>query len=128
MQLQGYVPFDVTPWEDASGGKAVVCTEPISTCTASFSYKGQPGKYELDVEYFDQKNGVSQFRVFVNGKLVADWKADASLPSVKPNADSSTRHRIHGVALKSGDEIRIEGSPDAGERAAVDYLEIVPAH
>ena len=128
MQLQGYVPFDVTPWEDASGGKAVECPEPDSSCTASFRFKRAPGRYELDVEYFDQKNGVSQFRVFVDDKLVADWKADASLPSVKPNADSSTRYRIHGVALKSGDEIRIEGFPDADERAAVDYLEILPMH
>ena len=29
--------------------------------------------------------------------------------------------------LRHGDEIRIEGIPDGGEPAAIDYIEIVPA-
>ena len=33
---------------------------------------------------------------------------------------SSTRHTFTGVALRSGDEIRIIGTPDAAERAAID--------
>jgi hypothetical protein len=31
------------------------------------------------------------------------------------------------VALRAGDEIRIEGIPDGGETAALDYVEIQPA-
>ena len=34
---------------------------------------------------------------------------------------------IEGVALRSGDQIQVEGIPDAGETAALDYLEIRPA-
>jgi hypothetical protein len=48
------------------------------------------------------------------------------LPSIKPNADSSTRYRIPGLALHTGEEIRIEGTPDAAERAALDYIELIP--
>ena len=34
---------------------------------------------------------------------------------------------ISGIALHKGDEIRIEGIPDGGETAALDYVEIHPA-
>jgi alpha-glucuronidase len=128
MQLAGYVPFDMTPEEDASGGKGVDCPEPAQSCSAKFQFTGTPGQYELDVEYFDERNGASQFRVFVGEKLVAQWTADMLLPSIKPNADSSTRYRIPGLALRTGEEIRIEGTPNAAERAALDYIELIPAH
>lgn len=126
MQLEGYLPFDMTPEEDASGGKGVECPEPLQLCSAKFQFTGTPGQYELDVEYFDQRNGASRFRVFIAGKLVAQWTADMLLPSLKPNADSSTRYRIPGLTLDAGDEVRIEGVPDNGERAALDYVELLP--
>jgi hypothetical protein len=31
---------------------------------------------------------------------------------------------VPGIALRPGDEIRIEGMPDGGETAALDYIEI----
>jgi alpha-glucuronidase len=87
-------------------------------------FNGAPGWYELDVEYFDQSNGVSKYRVFVGNQLIDEWPADAHLPATQPNADSSSRRRISGIALRPGDEIRIEGVPDGGERAPLDYMEI----
>jgi alpha-glucuronidase len=126
MQLDGYTPFDVTPSEAASGGKAVQCSAPAQKCVASFPFTGAAGWYELDVEYFDQANGASKFRVSVNDQIVDAWRADDRLPALKPNADSSTRRRIPGLALRPGDEIRIEGIPDGQELAPLDYVEILP--
>jgi alpha-glucuronidase len=124
MELTGYVPVDVTPWESASGGKAVVCPETAQSCEAKMRFNGAPGWYEVDVEYFDQNNGVSKYRMFVGNQLVDEWLADAHLPATQPNGDSSARRRIPGVALRPGDELRIEGLPDQGERAPLDYVEI----
>ncbi|MGC1613516.1 MAG: alpha-glucuronidase family glycosyl hydrolase [Candidatus Acidiferrum sp.] len=124
MQLQGYVPFDVIPSEDASGGKAVECAPPIQKCSATFHFDGPPGRYEVDVEYFDQNNGESKFRVLVGDHVVDEWIAGDNLPATKPNADSSTRRRITGLALRPGDNIRIEGVPDGDEHAVLDYIEI----
>jgi alpha-glucuronidase len=128
MQLQGYVPFDVTPPEAASGAKAVQCPAPNDKCVAEFRFTGAAGWYEIDVEYFDQINGASKFRVSVNDQTVDAWTANnnLNLPALKPNADSSTRRRIPGLALRPGDEIRIEGTPDGEERAPLDYIEIIP--
>jgi alpha-glucuronidase len=127
MQLQGYVPFEVVPRETASGGKAVECAPPMQKCSASFHFDGAAGKYEVDVEYFDQNNGKSKFRVLVGEKVVDEWIADDHLPATKPGGDSSTRRRILGLALRPGDMIRIEGVPDGEEHAALDYVEIYPS-
>jgi len=132
MKLEGYQVVDVTPWETASGGKAVECASLASGsaprsaphCTASFSYHGSAGWRDLSVEYFDQNNGASRFRVYVGAQLVDQWIADDHLPSRKPDGSSSTRRRITGLALRPGDEIRIEGTPDGEEYAPLDYVEI----
>ncbi len=124
MQLEGYVPFDVVPRETASGGKAIECAPPAQKCTASFPFKGKVGKYDVDIEYFDQNNGKSKFRVLVGDKVADEWVADDHLPATKPNGDSSTRRRIAGIALRPGDTIRIEGVPDGEEHAALDYVEV----
>jgi alpha-glucuronidase len=122
-QLQGYKAVDVTPWEAASGGKAVACAS--ARCTATFSYAGQPGWFDLRVQYFDQNNGAARYRVWVNDQLIEQWTAADRLPTQKIDGSSSTRRTIRGVALRRGDRIRIEGSPDGGEAAALDYIEIL---
>jgi alpha-glucuronidase len=123
MTLDGYVVRDVTPWEGASGGKAIAC--PATQCTASFRYDGAPGWVTLRVQYFDQNNGVSRFRLWAANQLVDEWAAADRLPTRKIDSSSSTRRSIPGIALRPGDEIRIEGKPDGPELAAIDYIEVV---
>jgi alpha-glucuronidase len=126
MQLQGYAPVDVEPLEDASGGKAVACQPPASECAASFHFSGASGTYQLNIQYFDQNNGKAKFRVFAAGHQIDAWVADDTLPNTKLGGDTSTRRQINGVTLLQGDEIRVEGIPNGGELAAIDYVEIEP--
>jgi alpha-glucuronidase len=123
MQLQGYSTVGVVPWENASGGKAIECEQSLG-CTASFRFTRDAGWYEMDVVYFDQNNGESTFRVLVGDQVVAEWVANDTLPATKIGGDSSTRRRIRGLALRTGDEIRIVGIPDREEHAPLDYVEI----
>jgi len=125
MALEGYTVRDITPVEDASGGKAVACSS--GSCTAMLTFRGEPGWYTLRVEYFDQANGASHYRVLLNHQPIDDWTAALRLPTVKLDSTSSTRRTVGVVALRPGDEIRIEGHPDAQEFAAIDYIELVPA-
>lgn len=124
MELKGYIAVNVTPWEDASGGKAIECPPAADPCTAQFRFAGPAGRYEIDVQYFDENNGISKFRALVGSRLVDEWLADALLPATQPNGDSSTRRVIHGVMLRPGDELRIEGFPDGEQRAPLDYVEL----
>jgi alpha-glucuronidase len=126
MKLEGYQVVGVQPWEAASGSKAVQCASPSRQCSASFRHQGQPGWYDLSVQYFDQNNGVSRFKLFVAGQLVDEWLASDSLPTRKIDAHSSTRRSIAGLALRRGDEIRIEGQAQGDESAALDYVELHP--
>jgi alpha-glucuronidase len=124
MELQGYAPFDMTPPENASGGKGVACAASHEHCTATFHFDRAAGWYEVDVRYFDLMNGESKFKVWVGDQQVDEWVANAHLPTLKPDGDNSMLRRIPGLALRPGDAIRIEGYPDGGERAPLDYVEI----
>jgi len=125
MTLEGFQVVDVKPWEAASMSKAVQCASPDRRCAASFRHQGQPGWYDLGVQYFDQNDGVSRFKLFVAGQLVDEWAADDTLPTRGVNSHASTRRRIRGLALRHGDEIRLEGVGDGGENAALDYVEVL---
>ena len=124
MDLEGYTVIEVTPWESASGGKAVSCA--ASRCAAQFRYDGPPGWYDLRIQYFDQNNGVSRFRLLVGDQAVDQWAAAGNFPTPRIDGSSSTRHTAAGIALRPGDGVRIEGTRDGGDAAALDYIEILP--
>jgi len=125
MRLDGYTATDVLPWEAASGGKAVECA--AASCSATLRYTGAAGTYNLRVEYFDTNDGVSRYRVKLGGRAVDEWSADLKIPTRKMDGSSSTRRTIPAIALKPGDEIRIEGAPKGNEKAGIDYIELLPA-
>lgn len=128
--LTGYRVMEIHPWEDASRGKAVTCGEAISggaSCSAEWIYEGKPGRYDIAVQYFDLPGGAARFALSVHGKQVARWTADAQLPSQRPNGDNSTRFTAHDVSLKPGDVLRVQGTPDGSDPAALDYIEVTSA-
>jgi len=124
MKLEGYRVESVTPWEDASGGKAIECRE-AKSCSEEFTFEDAAGWYDLDVQYFDVNTGAAEFKVYVGEQLVDQWAADAQLPATAPNGDSSTRRRITRVVLRPKDTVRVEGIPNGGDAAALDYVEVV---
>lgn len=123
--LTGYKVIDVTPWEDTSGGKAVTCD--AAACSAEWTYAGAAGHFNIAVQYFDLQGGVAKFKLTINGQPADAWSADATLPSTRPNGDNSTRHTVRNVQLKPGDLLRVEGTPDGADPAALDYIEVAPA-
>jgi alpha-glucuronidase len=128
MDLDGYAIKDVTPWEDASGGKAVACEGAPKSCSASFVFHGVAGRYDIAVQYFDVNSGDGRFKLSVGQQVLQTWIADDHFPTKALNGDSSTRQTIHGVKLRPNDLIRIEGSPDGGDSAAIDYIEVRESH
>jgi alpha-glucuronidase len=125
-KLAGYKVIDVTPWEDASGGKAVSCEQELA-CTAEWTFTGKPGTYDIAVQYFDLAGGAAQFAFLLRGTEVDSWKADAHLPSTRPNGDNSTRHLVEGVTLHPGDTLSVVGTADGPDHAALDYVELLPS-
>ena len=128
MDLDGYAIKDVTPWEDASGGKAVACERAPKSCAASFAFQGAAGRYDIAVQYFDVNAGDARFKLSVGQQVLQAWTANDHLPTTALNGDSSTRQTVLGVKLQPNDVIRIEGSPDGGDSAAIDYVEVKESH
>jgi alpha-glucuronidase len=128
QQLDGYEFTKIEPWEAASGRGAAQVAGSANTGSVRFKYGGQPGRRDVRVQYFDEEDGVSQFKLFVAGKLIDRWQADDHLPTPTkvPDAHSSSCRMVRDVSLQAGDEIRIEGIADRGERAAIDYIEVAP--
>jgi alpha-glucuronidase len=130
QDLDGYQFTKIEPWEAASGRGAAQLPNGVSNGNLRFKYDGPPGAKDLRVQYFDEEDGVSKYKLFFADKLVDEWQADNHVPTptVSPDAHSSIRRTVEKVALHPGDEVRLEGTADGGERAAVDYIEIVPTH
>ena len=126
MQLDGYQPVAVTPWETASGGNAVIC-EQQPACSATTVTSRPDGWYDIAVQYFDLNTGAARFALEVNGDTIDTWTADDTLPSGKLDGHTSTRHVTSDVALHTGDQIRIVGTPNGKEPAPLDYMEITLA-
>ena len=127
-KLTGYRGIDVTPWEDASRGKAVSCDKAAAPqgCTAEWTYKGAAGSFSIATQYFDLQGGAAKFTLEVNGKPASSWSADGTFPSRHPHGDNSTRYTAQGIQLKPGDVLRVTGIPDGKDAAALDYIEVAP--
>ncbi len=129
MKRDGYETIAVEPFEAASGGQAVQVRKGDDRGCVRIRYDGEPGWYDLVVQHYDEDDGISHYTLSIGDQTIDSWQADHQLPTPTRQADShsSTRRRVPGVALRPGDEIRIEGVPDGGERAVIDYVEITPA-
>jgi len=136
-RLKGYEVKAVTPWETASGKGAVACppspsasagqVPPSAMCTAEFTYSGPEGNHDIVVQYYDVNTGAARFTLRVGDRVVGQWTAADRLPTRRLDGSSSSRRIFRDVALKRGDAIVIEGIPDAGETAALDYIEVQPS-
>ena len=127
MQLDGYTPVQVKPWETASDdGKAAECRD-RPECSASLQWNGPDGWYNVTVAYFDLRRGESRFSLQVAQHQIDAWTADKNLPDFRMNGNTETRHTTLNVALHHGDRVQLTGKPDEPEPAPFDYVEIVPS-
>ena len=129
LHADGYMHVEVTPWETASAGKAVICKEALG-CSLTMLFQRAAGRYNIAIQYFDLRTGVSTFSLLLNGKSIAQWKADATLPPAavdrRLDGHTSTRFTLPNIELHTGDTIMLRGVPDGDEFAPVDYLELTP--
>ena len=123
MTLDGYSIVPVTPWETASGSKAVECPQDAAR-PPSITRAPQAGA--KSASNTSTKAPASHISASSSTQLIDEWPAADQVPErrTKIDSSSSTRRTVTGIALRKGDEIRIEGIPDGPERAALDYMEI----
>ena len=105
--------FTVEQHGAASAGQWV---KTASSGTASGSFDGPAGLYQITVSYMDESDGVSPMSLAVNGRVVKSWSASV-------NDD-----KLHGqsvqVSLNTGDMISIKGAANVGEYSRIDQITI----
>lgn len=131
MDLDGYETYLVSPFEAASGSHCIVTVDNSTAGTASTKLDVEAGTYNVAVNYFDQAIGNSTWQLLLDDELVGEWKGDLEYvigraPSPYIDGHTATRVTFKEVHVGSGSVLRIVGTPDGEEPAAVDYISILP--
>lgn len=111
----------------ASNGQLILVkgTSP-KTGTATITFNGPAGTYQVVAGYFDENDGVAQLRVDVGGSLLDSWSLSKNLPRAGMNARTFTTRSLGTVTLTPGTQIKITGTSNQSELAAVDYIDLIP--
>jgi len=131
MKLDGYKIVDVTPFEAATRGKAIITSSETAAGTASTALEFPTGTYDIAVNFYDHLGGKSTYEIFLNEKSIGKWKGDLEETllhdfSKKPDGHSATRIVFPGVKVEKGDMLKILGRPDGKEFAPLDYVSVLP--
>jgi hypothetical protein len=84
--------------------------------TAEGTFTGPTGDYALSFRFFNESDGASTFRIYVDDELAFTWRATGGTN----NFQTITR----AVHIEQGDEIRVDGTFQAGEWARWDHLTV----
>lgn len=115
LGLRSFVEVQDGSWFSASGGK-VVCGE-AGPGTMSAEWRGGAVKADIALQLFDESDGAGCYKLFVNEELRGDFAATA-------NADSLVTVPVCTTTLETGDQLRLEISPEGGESCRTDFLRI----
>ena len=130
MDLNGYKPYTVDPFETASNATAIVTSSNSTTGTASTNITAPSGTYNLAVNYYDLYGGQAHWRVYLNDRQIGQWignsEAIGHTPSIYLDGHSATRVMFRDVEVQPGDVLEIVGEPDGIEPAPLDYVALLP--
>jgi len=81
-------------------------------------YTTHNGRYDVEIRYFDEKDGNSRFTLYINGIKKGDsWYASQDNNQWNTNT-------ISDIIVKNGDEIKVEVLGDSSEYAKLDYVQL----
>ncbi|KAH8705312.1 alpha-glucuronidase [Talaromyces proteolyticus] len=131
MELSGYKVVPITPFEAASGGKAIITMSSTIPGKAKCIVHFPTGTYNLAVNYYDHLGGKSQYQIFINDRLIGSWAGDLEDKLLHDFSDlrdghSATRITFNSVEIAKGDVLEIVGTPDGTELAPIDYVSFLP--
>nr|MDJ0799559.1 lectin-like protein [Calothrix sp. MO_167.B12] len=110
----------------ASGGSLIKTGSAGGIVTATTTFTGATGFYDVVVGYHDENDGVSEITVKVAG-VEDTWLLDQDLGTDFPGTENFvTRTVASGIVVKEGDEIFLQGIANASEYARIDYIEFIP--
>jgi hypothetical protein len=84
--------------------------------TADGTFEGPSGDYALTVRYFNETDGASTYKIYIDDDLAFSWRGVGGA-----NSFQTVTELVH---IDRGDSITIDGTYQAGEWARWDYLNV----
>ncbi|NDW00156.1 hypothetical protein [Salipiger sp. PrR002] len=117
--------FSTASLGHASGRRVI---RSLDEGTATTTFDGESGTYDMRIDYFDENDGVSYLEVRLNDEVLDAWYWDQNLGSAYADAKTLTYRMIKDVDIEAGDEIIFYGSGDRGsEPLRIDTLAFTPS-
>lgn len=125
LSLSGF-SVGAIPW--TSGGKVIGLINaghvaPSGTATGTFH--GLDGYYEVFISYFDENDGAAQLTVSLGGTPIDTWTLNQNRGTAGPLPQARVVRSLGVQALTDGTEVTITGTSDRGEYTRVDYVTFV---
>lgn len=106
----------------ASDGANIVLTS--SSGTASTTFAGATGIYDMTISYMDESDGKGAIDVFVNGVRVQRIYLNQNDDGKGGAGSTFSDFTIQDLNLKAGDVITLKGYGNCGEYARIDKIKI----
>jgi hypothetical protein len=112
----------LTNYQVDSSGATTFIKLTGSTGVAAFTFNLPSGRYDIDAHYMAEKIGQNTYALYLNDVQIVSW--------LGKNRDDNWHflneqqwHAPKNIAIKNGDEIRIETLSGTGSLAILDYIE-----
>lgn len=92
--------------------------------TAQGVFQGPEGRYQIQVGYYDENDGLTKASFSIGGKTKS-WVFDQTLPSNAVSANNRATQIVDTMLLKAGDAFTLTGQLQAGEYARFDYVDFI---
>ena len=96
------------------------------TGTASFTFNGFYGLYNVLIGAFDENDGVATIEVAQNGTSIGSVLLNQNLGSGAATANTKVEKSVATVNIASGDRFKVTGIENAGEAARFDFIRFEP--
>lgn len=117
--------YNVENVSEASGGKGIKVRR-NRTGEASFTFNGNAGNYNITVYYFDENDGRSTFKLYVDGSKEDQWVANQNLGSNATSSNNLVSRTKSNITLAPGDVIKVTGKYHQSEYARIDKVVVTP--
>lgn len=113
----------------ASGGQLIslLGNSLTEVGTASFTFSGRSGFYNVALGYYDETDGQSNIIVSKQGRPIKALTFDQNRDSPAALVQTRTYQTINtSLFINQGDTFIIKGSENQAEPARIDYIEFIP--
>jgi len=102
---------------------------PLESGTASGTFEGTTGLYDIKIAYFDENDGDTAHATFsINGQTIDSWIFDDPSTGSAGAAASSLiiRTVAQNIFIQNGDIFELSATESNKEHARIDYIDFVP--